>query len=60
MTTLSRTQSAQDTSKAMRWLSVYQSSHQVQYLHLQAQLDTLLLELQRAKQQQSPTATCHN
>lgn len=32
-------------------LSVYQADHQVRYLHLQAQLDTLLIELQTRKPQ---------
>lgn len=51
MATLSRTQAR--NSGATAKLSVYQADHQVRYLHLQAQLDTLLIELQ-ARQQQPP------
>ncbi|PPT06578.1 hypothetical protein CKA32_004243 [Geitlerinema sp. FC II] len=44
----------------LRPLSVYQADHQVKYLHLQAQLDTLEIELKKLKQQQSPTVPSQN
>lgn len=44
----------------LRPLSVYQADHQVKYLHLQAQLDTLEIQLQKFKQQQSPTVASRN
>jgi hypothetical protein len=34
-------------------LSVYQADHQVKYLHLHAQLDTLMIEIQNRRQQGS-------
>ncbi|MDC0832742.1 hypothetical protein POG22_06905 [Geitlerinema sp. CS-897] len=60
MTTLSRTQKAGNSSVMLRPLSVYQADHQVKYLHLQAQLDTLEIELKKLKQQQSPTVPSQN
>jgi hypothetical protein len=35
------------------WSSVYQANHQVQYLQLQAEMDTLLLKLQTIERQRS-------
>jgi hypothetical protein len=40
---------------AVGWSSVYQANHQVQYLKLQAEMDTLLLELKAIKSQRSAT-----
>ncbi|WP_192925083.1 hypothetical protein [Sodalinema gerasimenkoae] len=34
-------------------LSVYQADHQVKYLHLHAQLDTLLIEIENRRKQGS-------
>ncbi len=35
------------------WSSVYQANHQVQYLQLQAEMDTLLLKLKTIERQRS-------
>ncbi|WP_170190370.1 hypothetical protein [Geitlerinema sp. P-1104] len=51
MTTTSNTSTLKPLSDLK--LSVYQADHQVKYLHLHAQLDTLLIEIQNRRQQGS-------
>lgn len=51
MTTLSNSSTLKPLSDLK--LSVYQADHQVKYLHLHAQLDTLLIEIQNRRQQGS-------
>ena len=48
----------QSSSKAEAMMkSVYNVDQQVKYLHLQAEIETLLLRLQTLKQQRSDTST---
>jgi hypothetical protein len=42
---------------AVGWSSIYQANHQVQYLQLQAELDTLLLKLKTIEHQRSLSLT---
>lgn len=49
MTTVSKPSSLNPLSELK--LSVYQADHQVKYLHLHAQLDTLMIEIQNRRQQ---------
>jgi hypothetical protein len=48
MTTVSKASSLKPLSELK--LSVYQADHQVKYLHLHAQLDTLMIEIQNRRQ----------
>ncbi|MFP4219073.1 MAG: hypothetical protein ACLFM4_03760 [Phormidium sp.] len=48
MTTASKSSSLKPLSELK--LSVYQADHQLKYLHLHAQLDTLMIEIQNRRQ----------